>query len=120
MADRSNSKSIGTKIVSRLKGFVDTLEAGQDPRQRFTCRTVRLNLELRSYDSDLVRNTRMLLSASQEIFAQFLGVSASAVQDWEQGKKPPKGSACRLMDEIRRDPDYWRERLRELASPITA
>lgn len=62
-----------------------------------------------------VKATRELLGASQAIFAQFLGVSASAVQDWEQGAKPPQGSACRLMHEIRRDPAYWRKRLVELA-----
>jgi putative transcriptional regulator len=115
-----NDKSVGSKIVARLKGFVEAVESGQDPSQRFTCRTVPLNLEPSLYGPDLVKSTRMLLGVSQAIFAQFLGVSASAVQDWEQGKKPPNGSACRLMDEIRRDPTYWRERLRELSSPISA
>jgi DNA-binding transcriptional regulator YiaG len=60
------------------------------------------------------------LGASQTIFAQFLGVSPSAVQDWEQGLKPPHGAACRLMDEIRRDPNYWIRRLQELSSPVEA
>jgi putative transcriptional regulator len=120
MSKKSSDKSIGSKIVRRLKTFVETVEAGEDPLDRFTCRTIRLNLEPQAYDPELVKTTRRLLGASQAIFAQFLGVSASAVQDWEQGNKPPRGSACRLMDEIRRDPDYWRERLRELSSPISA
>lgn len=120
MSRQKGENSMGDKIVNRLKGFVEAVEAGEDPKSRFTCRTVRLNLEPRVYDAELVKGARLLLGASQAIFAQFLGVSASAVQDWEQGKKPPKGSACRLMDEIRRDPNYWRERLRELSSPISA
>jgi len=115
--------SVGTKIVNSLKNFVETIEASDnvdDVLRRFNCRTIRLNLESQSYSPELVKSTRGLLGASQAIFAQFLGVSTSAVQDWEQGAKPPKGSACRLMDEIRRDPDYWISRLRDLATPVSA
>jgi putative transcriptional regulator len=65
----------------------------------------------------MVKETRKLIRASQAIFAQFLGVSLSAVRDWEQGIKPPGGAACRIMDEIRRNPDYFVGRLRELSSP---
>ena len=120
MSKNKNGKSVGSKIVTRLKGFVEAVESGKDPVERFTCRTVRLNLEPQAYNAALVKRTRALLGASQAIFAQFLGVSASAVQDWEQGAKPPKGVACRLMDEIRRDPNYWQSRLRELSEPTPA
>jgi putative transcriptional regulator len=120
MAKKTNGKTVGAKIVSRLKGFVDAVEGGKNPTERFTCRTVRLKLEPQAYDGALVRRTRALLGASQAIFAQFLGVSASAVQDWEQDSKPPNRVACRLMDEIRRHPDYWLKRLQELSEPVTA
>jgi putative transcriptional regulator len=120
MASREPKKSVGNRITSRLKNFVESVERGDDVLQRFTCRTIRLQLEPQEYNPGLVKQTREILGASQAIFAQFLGVSASAVQDWEQGEKPPKGSACRLMDEIRRDPEYWLKRLRELSTPITA
>ena len=120
MSTSRKSNSIGDKIVGRLKGFVDAVENGNDVRERFTCRTIRLNLEPQAYSPKLVKETRDLLGASQAIFAQFLGVSPSAVQDWEQGAKPPKGSACRLMDEIRRNPDYWIRRLKELSTPVEA
>ena len=120
MSTNRKSKSIGNKIVDRLKRFVDAVENGDDVCERFTCRTVRLNLEPQTYSPALVKKTREMLGASQAIFAQFLGVSASAVQDWEQGVKPPKGSACRLMDEIRSNPDYWIRRLKELSTPVEA
>ena len=120
MSKKSDDKSIGSKIVNRLKKFVETVEQGGEPAEHFTCRTIRLNLEPHDYTPALVKQTRKLLGASQAIFAQFLGVSASAVQDWEQGAKPPKGVACRLMDEIRRNPEYWQARLRELSTPISA
>ncbi len=115
--------SAGEKIVRSLKNFVETIEASDstdEVLQRFTCRTIRLQLEPREYSPELVKKTREILGTSQALFAQFLGVSSRAVQDWEQGAKPPKGSACRLMDEIQRDPDYWRSRLRDLAIPVTA
>ena len=63
---------------------------------------------------------RKKLKLSQSAFAGLMGVSLRTVQDWEQGAKPPKGSACRLMDEIRTNPDYWRRRLQELATPVGA
>ena len=100
MATRQKKATVGESIVGALKEFAGAVEAGEDLRTRFTCRTVRMNLKPQEYSPELVRKSRKLLGASQEIFAKFLGVSASAVQDWEQGVKPPKGSACRLMDEI--------------------
>jgi putative transcriptional regulator len=120
MSSRRAKRSVGARIVGALKEFAEAVEAGDDLNKRFTCRTVRLNLTPQPYSPELVRKTRQLLGASQAIFAQFLGVSANAVQDWEQGIKPPKGSACRLMDEIRENPGYWIRRLRELATPVGA
>lgn len=109
--------TFGSEILSRLERFavaVESLPASEPLASRFTVRTVRLNLPVPACSPAEVKATRELLGASQAIFAQFLGVSVSAVQDWEQGAKPPQGSACRLMSEIRRDPAYWRKRLREL------
>jgi putative transcriptional regulator len=120
MATRRTRKSVGQRIVGALKEFAEAVEARDDLSKRFTCHTIRLNVQTKPYSAELVKKTRHMLGASQAIFAQFLGVSTSAVQDWEQGAKPPKGSACRLMDEIRANPDYWRRRLEELATPIEA
>ena len=103
--------SVGQKMVDRLKRFAEVLEKAESIPQRFTCRTIRLNLEPEVYSGKRVKKARDTLGASQVIFAQFLGVSPSAVRDWEQDNKAPRGSACRIMDEILRDPEYWRARL---------
>ena len=58
------------------------------------------------YGPALVKRTRAILSVSQGIFAQFLGVSVNTVQAWERGINVPKDVACRFMDEIRHNPDY--------------
>jgi putative transcriptional regulator len=117
---KRKTERVGSKIVRRLKTFVEAIESGEDITKRFTCRTIRLELEPHPYTPAQVKKTRQLLGASQTVFARFIGVSPSAVQDWEQGAKPPKGSACRLMDEIRFNPDYWIRRLQDLATPLEA
>jgi DNA-binding transcriptional regulator YiaG len=114
-----NMGLVGGRMVARLKRFAEALETADAIPERFTCRTIKLNLEPRLYAPERVKQAREKLRASQAIFAQFLGVSVSAVRDWEQGAKAPRGSACRIMDEILRDPRYWRSRLKELARPVT-
>jgi putative transcriptional regulator len=114
---RKTKKSAGNEMVERLQRFCEKLEGTTDLTTQFTSRTLKLNLGPEDYDSSRVKETRRLLRASQAIFAQFLGVSISAVRDWEQGLKPPNGAACRMMDEIRRNPEYFIARLRELSSP---
>lgn len=111
------SKNIGKELVNRLAKFSDAISKS-DNLSEFNCRTVRLNLKPAPYDPDLVKETRKLLKASQVIFAQFLGVSPATVRDWEQGQKPPRGAACRLMDEIRSNPKHWLARLKELTEPV--
>lgn len=113
---RASKPFVGSRIVGRLKGFVAAIEKGDPLTKRFTFRAMRLNLKPQVYNAALVKETRGKLSASQAVFAKFLGVSLSTVRDWEQGLKTPKPIACRLMDEIRRDPDYWLKRLKELAT----
>lgn len=112
-----SEKSIGKELVARLKRFTDKM-SDSEKGPAFNCKTVRLNLELIPYDSKHVKETRILLNVSQPIFAQFLGVSVSAIRDWEQGLKTPNGPVCRLMDEIRNNPGYWRSRLSTMIVPV--
>ena len=44
------------------------------------------------------------LNLSQPVFALYLGVSPAAVKAWEQGLKQPSGSARRLMQILRAEP----------------
>ena len=57
-----------------------------------------------------VRATRRLLGASQNFFAQFIGVALGTVRAWEQGRNVPSGAAARLLDEIRLNPEFWKSR----------
>lgn len=69
-----------------------------------------------TYTPARVKAIRKTLDCSQSVFAQFLGVSLATVRAWEQGVNPPQAVACRLMDEVRHDPDYWRKRLKQLTT----
>lgn len=103
--------TIGSQIVSDLKKLNDVIARGESVCDRFTCNRVLLNIQPRDYKPEMVKEVRKTLRMSQAIFAQFLGVSTSALRSWEQGQNPVPGMACRFFDEINLDPQYWRTRL---------
>jgi putative transcriptional regulator len=105
--------SVGGKIIEGLREFTEALESNERIADKFTCRKVSLDLLPVPYDPKTVKATRAILKVSQAVFAQFLGVSVKTVRAWEQGYNAPSDMACRFMDEIQRDPEYWRKRLRE-------
>ncbi len=109
-----------SKVLARMQGFVSALQAGERINEKFTCRTVRLELKPPRLSARQVVAIRELLGTSQTVFAQFLGVSVNTVRAWEQGINVPSDMACRFMDEIRRDPAYWQQRIASAAVPIGA
>jgi len=109
--------SVADKIVAGLEEFADALEVSEEIPQQFNSRRVMLDLKPGDYDPQRVKETRQTLKASQQIFAQFLGISVESVRAWEQGKKLPSDMARRFMDEIRAEPEYWQARLRKLMRP---
>ena len=104
--------SVAKRILRGLAEFTDALEK-DEVATKLTCRKVTLDLQPAAYTPKGVKDTRKILKASQAVFAQFLGVRPSAVRSWEQGRQVPSDMALRFMDEIRRNPAYWRARLSE-------
>ena len=104
--------SVGDRILARLEGFAEALERGDDIQDTFTCRTVVLELKPLPYTPEMVQKVRKLLGVSQAILGQLLGVSVRTIQAWEQGDNPPNDMACRWLDEIQRDPQYWLDRVK--------
>ena len=109
---KPRSGSVAERIVSRLTNFTKALESGAAVSEKFTVRTIRLNLQPTTHKPASVRKIRDLLKLSQPLFAKFLGVSVQTVRAWEQGDNVPSDMACRFLDEINRDPAYWQRRLR--------
>jgi putative transcriptional regulator len=61
------------------------------------------------YAPFLIREIRQKLGVSQTIFAEMLGVSASTVRAWEQGKREPEGPARRVLQLAESHPDVLKE-----------
>jgi DNA-binding transcriptional regulator YiaG len=80
---------------------------------RVTARKARLELPP-WYPPYLIREIRQKLSLSQAIFAQMLGVSASTVRAWEQGRREPEGPARRLLQVAETHPEV----LKDVCGPI--
>jgi putative transcriptional regulator len=115
MAKAKNKVSdVERDLIAGLEGFRDSLKAGDKIEKKYTVRRVVLDLEPQSYTAKQVKDVRGLLNVSQGVFAQLLGVSIKTVQKWE-AETTPSDMACRFMDEICRNPNYWRKRLREAA-----
>jgi DNA-binding transcriptional regulator YiaG len=107
------SQRIAKKIVKGFKELSKALAEDAPIAEKFTCRKVTLDLQLIPYPPKAVKSTRQLLRVSQPVFAHFLGVSPATVKAWEQGRQHPPDIACRFMDEIQRNPEYWRTRLKD-------
>jgi putative transcriptional regulator len=107
------NRTVADDLIAGFTELADALEAGGDIGKRFNCYQKWLDLRPEPYTPELVRCTRKRLRASQAVFARFLGVSAKSVSQWERGVNRPGSTACRFLDEIRRNPAYYVRRLRE-------
>lgn len=72
------------------------------------------------YAPFLIREIRHKLSVSQAIFAEMLGVSASSVRAWEQGKREPDGPARRLLQIAEEHPEMFKSVVGEIYPAIEA
>ena len=62
----------------------------------------------RSYSVEMpsdARTIRRRLGLSQSAFAALLGVSVRTLQDWEQGRRKPRGPALALLRIAERHPE---------------
>ena len=106
-------KSVANRMIEGLTELAEALERGEPLEKRFTVHTVELPPNPADYTPRKVRDTRNRLAASQPVFASLLGVSTALVQHWEQGFRKPSKMACRLLDEINRDPKRWMQMMGE-------
>jgi putative transcriptional regulator len=119
-ATGKSKTTVGGKIIAGLQEFRAALQSGAPIAAQMTCRKVTLDIEPQAFRPADVLAVRKLLQASQPLFAQFLGVSVKTVRAWEQGQVVPSHMACRFLDEIRRSPAHWRDRLRASLRPAPA
>lgn len=58
-------------------------------------------------EPDSSKNIREKLKLSQSAFASLMGVSVRTVQDWEQGRRAPKGPAKSLLRIAEQNPEVF-------------
>lgn len=78
-------RDIGAEILAGLK------EIKEFKKGKARLRTVKLS------EPQSARQIRERLNLSQSAFASMMGVSVRTVQDWEQGRRTPKGPARSLL-----------------------
>lgn len=108
---KSETRSLGERLIAGLESVVEALESGEPLEKRLTVRTVKLDLKPREYGPDDVKAVRAKLGASQALLARFLGVSVQAIRHWEQGTRPVPTIAARYLDDVQEFPDLWTRRI---------
>jgi DNA-binding transcriptional regulator YiaG len=109
-----NREQVAQRTIARLRRFSQHLDSGRPIQEAYSCRKVILDVHPQPHTAAMVKETRTMLRVSQALFAKFLRVKVATVQKWERhGAKD--GPACLLMDEIRSDPEWWRERFMSMA-----
>ena len=117
---KAKEKSVGSVIVGRLEAFQAALDRNEPIEKRFTCRTLTMPTQTAPLTPEAVKSIRQTLGASQSIFSRFLGVSQKTVQSWEQGVSRPSEMARRFLAEIRHNPKYWIDRLKQMTMDKSA
>ena len=116
--EKRQRSRVAAEILEGLQELEATVRSGIPLAQRFTVRTVKLVVRPHPMNSSGIRRLRARLSASQAVFAAVLGVSADAVQSWEQGRRPPSASALRMMHMFEEQPDLFSRQI--LLRPVAA
>ena len=104
---RRRSTKLGAEITEDLKELCETMERAEPVQNKFTVRTVELNLEPQEYEAEDVKVIRDSLNVSQAVFAKILATSVECVEGWEQGIRRIPPMACRLLDLIKSNKDHW-------------
>lgn len=102
-----------TVAPSFFEELVSAMDEGLEAmRGKGAVRRTELDLpdEPPRYSAKDIRNIRDGLAVSQPVFAALLGVSAKAVQAWEQGDRSPAGTARRLLQLMQRAPQLFKQR----------
>jgi putative transcriptional regulator len=98
--NRNDDVSFGDALIGALEEAVaferGELEGVRVDRVEVTARDVKVEPPP-TYSAARIRSIRKGLSLSQQVFADMLHASPSAVRAWEQGAREPDGPSRRLL-----------------------
>ena len=100
-----DNQTFGQEIVEGLTELRDAVRDREPLPERFTMRTVELDLDPIEFTAEEIKLLRTEFRASQAVFAHLIGVEPSTLQAWEQGRNRPPKWACRLLDLVKHNPD---------------
>lgn len=80
------------------------LKGARVHRRTITARHARVPKPPR-YTAERILRIRERMKVSQPVFADLLNVGAPTVRAWEQGKREPAGSSCRLLEMAEKCPE---------------
>lgn len=90
-----NERNIGQEILDGIRE-IKAYKAGQVTLKSYTVQ-----------EPASPRLIRQRLQLSQTKFACLMGVSTRTIQDWEQGKRSPKGTAKVLLQVVEQHPEIF-------------
>lgn len=114
----SNLNDLEKDLLASMTEARDALLEGEKLQKKFTMRRVELQLNPHKLDAEAVKALREQYHASQKVFAQLIGVSVSALRNWEQGTQEPPPWASRLFEVMKNHPKPWIDKLNESASVV--
>lgn len=103
------SGPVENELIRAVRAGIEDLRKGRKLRVR----TIRVKTPPKYSAEQIAAIRRKKLKVSQKLFAEYLGVSLSAVHAWEQAQREPSPMACRLIQLAEEKPNV----LQELAKP---
>jgi putative transcriptional regulator len=90
-----------------MQGLTEAVDYQQG---KIPARKVKLTIKpLSTFNNSDIKRICQKTGLSQVMFAGSLGVSPKTVEVWENGRNNPEGSARRLLEVVRDDPDFLRQ-----------
>jgi putative transcriptional regulator len=92
--------------AEELVGSVEALAEHLQGKQKLTLRTNQLSLPapIKPIGPEDITALRQKLNVSQAVFASLPNVPKVTAISWEKGRRRPTGTALRLLDLIRKNP----------------
>jgi DNA-binding transcriptional regulator YiaG len=112
---RKFSSPLAKELIEGLEETLEKLKVGGIASVKYTV----LEIPPDVLHPIHIKQIRESLGLSQQLFADFIAASASAVRAWEQGAKTPTPMAKRFMVAMRDDPEYWQAKLKSFTRTKT-
>lgn len=91
-------------IMRGLQEAVDDAKGKKKLRKR----TVTV-IPVKLYSADEIKKIRKKTGMSQQLFAEYMGVSDKTVEAWESGRNYPSGSSSRILSMMEQNNDLTKE-----------